>query len=160
MKNLLLPYPVKFAGLFLTFAGMVMSVFYLLFDFRFTIPVFAIFSSFLETKMFVTFNTNFADELTMLLLFTGLILIVFSKEKTESEYLDATREKAIVKALIYNNIMLLFSILFIYGSGFIGILVINLFSFSLFYLFIFYLMKYKQKILEKRELQLLSDSRH
>jgi len=160
MKNLLLPYPVKFAGLLLTFAGMVMSVFYLLFDFRFTIPVFAIFSSFLETKMFVTFNTNFADELTMLLLFTGLILIVFSKEKTESEYLDATREKAIVKALIYNNIMLLFSILFIYGSGFIGILVINLFSFSLFYLFIFYLMKYKQKILEKRELQLLSDSRH
>ncbi len=160
MRNFLLPFAWKIVGLILTILGVILAVLYLYTEFRFTMPVFAVFSSFIETKMFVTFTTNFADELTMLLLFTGLILIVFSKEKTESEYLDATREKAIVKALIYNNIMLLFSILFIYGSGFIGILVINLFSFSLFYLFIFYLMKYKQKILEKRELQLLSDSRH
>ena len=159
MKSLLLPYQVKFVGLFLAFAGIVMSVFYLWFDFRFTVPVFAIFSSFLETKMFVTFNTNFADELAMMLLLTGLSLIVFSKEKIESEYLDATRGKAMVKALLYNNIMLLFSILFIYGSGFIGMLVINLFSCSLFYLFIFYYMNYKQKTNEKRELSKLADSK-
>ncbi len=150
MKKLLLPYPVKFAGLFLTFAGLLLGVAYLWLDFRFSMPVFAIFSSFLETKMFVTFNTNFADELTMMLLFTGLSLIVFSKEKIESEYLDSTRGKAMVKALFYNNIMLFFSILFIYGSGFIGMLVINLFSCSLFYLFFFSLMKYKLKTKDKK----------
>lgn len=159
MKKLLLPYPVKFAGLFLTFAGLLLGVAYLWLGFRFSMPVFAIFSSFLETKTFVTFNTNFADELTMLLLFTGLSLIVFSKEKIESEYLDATRGKAMVKALLYNNILLFFSILFIYGSGFIGMLVINLFSCSLFYLFIFYYMNYKQKTNEKRELSKLADSK-
>ena len=153
MRNFLLPFAWKIVGLILTILGVIFAVLYLYTEFRFTMPVFAVFSSFIETKMFVTFTTNFADELTMLLLFTGLNLIVFSKEKTESEYLDVTREKAMVKALMYNNIMLFFSIWFIYGSGFIGILVINLFSFSLFYLFIFYRMKFKQKILEKRELE-------
>lgn len=143
MKTFLLPYPVKFAGIILTLAGIVVGVFYLWFDFRFNMPVFAIFSSFLETKMFVTFTTNFADELTLLLLVAGLLLIVFSREKIETQYLNNAREKAMTKAIITNNIFLLLSILFVYGSGFIGILVINLFSFLLFFLFFFYLLKRK-----------------
>lgn len=143
MNTYLLPYPVKFAGMLLTFAGILMGAAYLWLGFRFTMPVFAIFSSFLETKMFVIFNTNFADELTLLLLVTGLVLIVFSREKNETRYLSNAREKAMAKALITNNIFLLVSILFVYGSGFIGILVINLFSFLLFFLFFFYLLKRK-----------------
>jgi len=143
MNTYLLPYPVKFAGMLLTFAGILMGAAYLWLGFRFTMPVFAIFSSFLETKMFVIFNTNFADELTLLLLVTGLVLIVFSREKNETRYLSNAREKAMAKALITNNIFLLVSILFVYGSGFIGILVINLFSLLLFFLFFFYLLKRK-----------------
>jgi len=141
MKNLLLPYPWKFAGLFLIIFGIALAVLYLWFDFRFSMPVFAIYSSFLETKMFVTFRTNFADELILLLCLTGFFFIMFSKEKNESENLDSARAKALAKAIISNNIFLLFSILFIYGYGFIAILVLNLFSFSLFYLFFFYLLK-------------------
>lgn len=151
MKNLLLPYPVKFAGLLLMLAGLILGVAYLWLDFRFTLPVFAIFSSFLETKMFVTFNTNFADELVLLLILSGLGLIIFSKEKNESEYIERVREKAFARALIWNTVLLLISILFIYGSGFIGMLVINLFSFSLFFLFFFFLLKHNDKIEEKSE---------
>jgi len=146
MNTYLLPYPVKFAGMLLTFAGILMGAAYLWLGFRFTMPVFAIFSSFLETKMFVIFNTNFADELTLLLLVTGLVLIVFSREKNETRFLGNAREKAMAKAMITNNIFLLVSILFVYGSGFIGILVINLFSFLLFFLFFFYLLKRKPDI--------------
>lgn len=145
MKKLLLPYSWKVAGWFLTLAGIVLGALYNWFDFRFSIPVFAVYSSFLRTKMFETFKTNFADETILLLLIIGLGLIVFSKEKIESEYLDSARTKALVRAVILNNIFLLFSILFVYGSGFIGILVINLFSLSLFYLFFFYLLKQKAK---------------
>ncbi len=145
MKNLLLPYPWKFVGLFLTFAGFVLAGLYLWFDFRFTVPVFAVFSSFLETKMFVSFSTNFADELTMLLLISGLSILVFSKERTESENLDLARQKALLHAGITNTVFLFLSVLFVYGSGFIGILVFNLFSFSLFYLFFFHLFS-KRKV--------------
>lgn len=138
---MLLPFQWKLAGLFFIFCGVVSAVLYIWFDFRFTMPVFAVFSSFLETKMLVTFRTNFADELTMLLLITGLGLIVFSKEKTETENLDIYRAKALAKASMANTIFLLFSILFVYGSGFIGILVFNLFSFLIFYLFFFSMAK-------------------
>ncbi len=143
MNKLLLPYTWKVVGFFLAMVGVVLGFFYIWFDFRFTMPVFAVFSSFLETKLFVTFNTNFADELIMLLLVSGLALIVLSKDKTESENLDAIRGKALIKALISNSIFLFFSILFIFGSGFISILVLNLFSLFLFYLFFFYLLKRK-----------------
>ena len=145
MKKFLLPYPWKLAGWFLTLSGSVLGVLYNWFDFRFSMPVFAIYSSFLKTKMFETFKTNFADELILLLLITGLGLMVFSKEKIEFENLDSARIKAMVKDIISNNIFLLFSILFVYGSGFIAILVLNLFSLSLFYLLFFYLLKHKAK---------------
>jgi hypothetical protein len=143
VKNMLLPFPFKLAGLCLTLSGLAFAVLYLWFDFRFTIPVFAVFSSFVETKIFATFRTNFADELIMLLLIAGLGLIVFSKEKTETGNLLVSRTKALAFASIANTIFLLFSILFVYGSGFIGILIFNLFSFLIFYLIFFTFLKRK-----------------
>lgn len=146
MKNHLLPYHWKLVGCILVLAGIVMGVFYLWFDFRFTMPVFAVYSSFFETKICETFTTNFADELTLLLLLSGLTLIIFSNEKKETEYIAGIRNKAMTKALLSNNILLLASIFFVFGSGFIVILVVNIFLFSLFYLFFFYLMKQKKNI--------------
>ncbi|MHC1777643.1 MAG: hypothetical protein AB9834_19750 [Lentimicrobium sp.] len=138
MNNLLLSYRWKPAGIFLVSMGIVLAIVFFWFDFRFKIPVFAVYSVFLETKMFVSFQTNFADELIMLLLISGLGLLIFSKEKTEDEGLDQLRLIAFAKALIANIVLLLFSVLFIYGSGFIAMLVINIASFFIFYLFFFY----------------------
>jgi hypothetical protein len=143
MKNLLLPYYWKFIGFLLTLAGIALAILYLWFDFRFTLPVFAVFSSFLETKMFVTFRTNFADELILILLTSGFGLMVFSKEKNETEYLDLLRTNAMAKALIYNAVFLLLGIVFVFGSGFISILVLNMFSVPILYLVFFYFMKHK-----------------
>jgi len=143
MKNFLLPYTWKFVGLLLTLCGIVMAGLYIWLDVRIMLPVFAVYSSFLETKIFTSFRTNVADEITLFLLIAGLGLIVFSKEKTETQNLNLARTKAMVKASVANTIFLLFSILFVYGSGFIGVLVINLFSFPIFYLIFFYFLKRK-----------------
>lgn len=143
MRELLLPYRWKFAGVFFAFSGIVLAIFYLYFDLRFTMPVFAVYSSFLETKSFTTFRTNFADDLILLLLLSGLALIVFSKEKVESEKLELIRFKALSKSLLVNTILLLLSVLFVYGSGFIGILILNLFTFPILYLIFFYFLKRK-----------------
>lgn len=144
MKNFMLPYLWKYPGILLIFSGVVLAILYIWFDFRFTIPVFAVFSSFVETKMFATFNTNFADELIMLLFICGFGLVVFSKEKDESESLDSIRDKALVMAFISNNLLLLCSVLFVYGSGFIAILVLNQITLSVFYLCFFYFMKQRE----------------
>jgi hypothetical protein len=114
MKNFLLPYRWKVVGVVLAILGIVLAVMYLGFNFRFTMPVFAVYSSFLEIKTLATFRTNFADELTLFLLITGLALIVLSKEKNETDNIDLLRSKAMIKAVITNNIIILFSILFVY----------------------------------------------
>jgi hypothetical protein len=145
MNNLLLPYPWKIAGLILALGGIVLLVLYLMLDFRFTMPVLAIVSSFLETRVFVTFRTNFADELILIFLISGFGLMVFSKEQNETEYLIPLRDKAMVKAAILNNIILLCAVLFVYGSGFLAILVFNIISLLIFYLMFFYALKYKLK---------------
>ncbi|MBW6492614.1 MAG: hypothetical protein K0B15_15620 [Lentimicrobium sp.] len=141
MNDLLLSYRWKLPGILLSFCGAILAVLFSWFDFRLKIPVFAIYSAFFEKKMFVTFQTNFADELIILTLLTGLTLITFSKEKNEPEGLDLIRLKAMLRAVMANTALLLFSVLFIYGSGFIAVLVINIFSFFVFYLIFFYSMK-------------------
>jgi hypothetical protein len=143
MKDLLLPYPMKILGWFLVIAGTLLAVIYLQFDFNFKMPVFAVISSFLETRMFVTFRTNVADELILLLLVSGFGLWVCSKEKNESEFTGQIRSIAWVKAMVANTVFLVFSVLFFYGSGFIAVLVINLFTPAIFYLGFFYYLKRK-----------------
>ena len=138
MKNLLLPYHFKLMGIFLVITGIVLAVFYIWFDFNFTFPVFAVISVFLETKIFAVFRTNVADELTLLLLVTGFSLMVFSKEKHESEILNALRLRSLMKAILVNTVFLLFSIIFVFGGGFVAVLIFNLVSLQLFYLVFFY----------------------
>jgi hypothetical protein len=144
MKKFLLPYSWKFAGIALSLCGIVLAILYIWFDFRFAMPVFVVYSSFLETKMFTSFSTNFADDLILLLLLTGFGMVVFTKERIESEQIDLFRAKAITYAFIANFIFLIFSILFIFGSGFIVVLVLNLFSVPVFYLIIFSVLKRKR----------------
>lgn len=138
MNNLLLPYRWKLAGIFLVSIGVVLAIIFFWFDFRFKIPVFAVYSVYLKTKMFVTFQTNFADELILLLLISGLGLLIFSRERNEFEGIDLIRFRAFAKALIANFALLLFSVLFIYGSAFLAMLVVNILSFFVFYLCFFY----------------------
>ena len=144
MKNFLLPYHYKFVGGFLASVGIVLAVFYLFFDFCITIPVFAICSIFIETKFFTTFQTNFADELILLLVISGLGLLVFSKEKNESKNLDDLRFKSLRKSIILNTTLVLISILFSYGGAFLAVMVCNLFSVFIFYLIFFHLSKRKR----------------
>ena len=146
MKNMLLPYRWKLVGWLLVLSGIVLAILYFWFEIRFTMPVFAVFSSYLENKFFVTFPTNVTDDLILLLLISGFGFVMFSKEKTESENLDLIRASALAKASIANIVFLLLSLFFIYGNGFIAIMVINLFSVSLFYLFFFYFLIHNKSI--------------
>ncbi len=145
MNKELVPFPnsVKYVGWILISAGIILGILFAFFNVIINMPVFAIFSSFLETKYFAVFTTNFTDELTLLLLLGGVFLVVFSREKSEdmseekSLFYNKIRTRSLFKALYYNTFMLIFSILFIFGQGFFWVLVINLLSVFILYLFIF-----------------------
>jgi amino acid transporter len=145
MKKFLLPHYCKTIGTILVLIGIVFSVLCLKFDFNYTTSAFALISIYLENRFFIITQTNIIDEITLILFVVGFGLIVFSKEKNEVEYLNALREKAFINAIIVNTFFILFSILFIYGGGFLGILVFNLFSVFIFYLIFFYLSLKKNK---------------
>lgn len=126
-------------------AGMTGAVIYGFFDFRFKIPVFAVFSYFVEPKFFTVFQTNFSEEVILFLLITGLNLIIFSKEKNETGELDIVRLKAFARAMITNAAIQLFAVLFVYGAGFAALMVFNLLSVNFLYLIFFYGMRWSLK---------------
>ena len=134
----------KIPGLILVIAGLVLAILYFSINLRFEIPVFAVVSSFMETKLFTTFSTNFADELTMILLFSGLFILAMSGEKDENEQVKASRQKAVKTTLIINSAILAFAILFIYGSGFMAVIIANPFMPFIIYLILFSFLKRKR----------------
>lgn len=89
-------------------------------------------------------RTNLTDELAGILLLTGALWLVCSKEKTESPEIDLLRYKAFFFSVLLNSCFLLFSILFIFGIGFINIMIINLFSQLAFYILIFRILMNRQ----------------
>ncbi len=138
MKNFLLPYYFKAIGALLVAIGIVIAVLYLKFNLNYTTYVFAVLSIYLENQFFVITKTNIVDEMILIFMVIGFGLLVFSKEKNESDYLNTLRAKALTFAVMANMIFMLFSIILVYGGGFIGILIFNIFSVFIFYLIYFY----------------------
>ncbi len=138
-----LPYKYKLPGIILIIAGTIMTILFFTIDFKFEIPVLAIVSSYMETKFFAIFKTNFTDELIILTLLTGLALVTFSEEKNEKELHISVRGRAAAKTAVINTIFMAFSVVFIYGTGFMSVMIADIFLPFVIYIVIFNLMKRK-----------------
>jgi hypothetical protein len=144
MNHLLLPYKYKWIGAVLISLGLIGLFCYIWFDFNVNLPVFAIHSSYMETKVFAMIRTNIADEIIILSLLAGFFFVAFSREKTENESVSQLRAEAFSKSVVANIILLAFSTLFVYGNGFLMILLINIYSPFIFYLIFFLILKRKK----------------
>jgi len=140
----MLPYSWKYPGYLLILAGMLLSVFYYFFDFQFKMPVVALYSFYMEQKFLAVFNTNFAEEVILLSFLIGFILLVFSKDRPGQANHDHLKGKALFKALFWNSIILLLSIVLLYGKAFLGILVVNIFSVFLLYLVFYWRLRVRE----------------
>ena len=58
----------------------------------------------------------------------GLLLVAFSREKKEDEYITGLRASSLVWAIIANYVLLLLFTLLVYDLEYLNVLVINLFS--------------------------------
>lgn len=143
---MLISYKFKLPGLVLILAGTVLTFFYFCFDFRFELPVLALFSSFMETRFFTIFRTNFADELIMLLFLSGLLLLTFSADKNELDSYKSLRIKALIKTVLADSIFVILSLLFVYGSGFLAVAIMNLLLPFILYLVIFNILKKRAQV--------------
>jgi hypothetical protein len=71
---------------------------------------------------------NFTDELAAIGLIMSLIFIAFSKEKIEDEAIQFFRLEALQWAVYANYLVLIISILSVYGSAFFQVLTYNMFT--------------------------------
>lgn len=119
----LLAVPAGISGLLMLF-GVLDS------DFLGRAQVFAIYAQrFLSDDVYFGFvTTDLADELISLVLTIGLLLIAFSAEREEDEYIRLLRLESLVWATKVNYLILIFFILFFYEGGFLYGLVFNMFT--------------------------------
>ncbi len=73
-------------------------------------------------------NENFADEIKMLLILFGLLMIAFSKERVEDEYIAQQRLDSLQWAIYVNYTIYIICILTVYGADFFSVTIYNVFT--------------------------------
>ena len=145
--KLLFPSKFRIVGLFLAVTGSILGIIRFYYGIKpefFNLKVFAIYSKFLETKYFEIIPNHFSEEITGILILVGLVFIVFAKEQNENKSIDSIRLQSLVISVYLNSIFLILSLLFVFGIGFISVLIINMYS-----LLIIYLITFRIRIIAK-----------
>jgi hypothetical protein len=111
----------------------------------FKMNVFAIYSDqFLSgTNFFTIIKNGVLDEIIIVLIIVGAILISFSKTKNEDEFISKIRYESLVWATYLNFILMIIATLVIYGFAYFNVLVTNVFAMLLFFIIRFHFMIYK-----------------
>jgi len=129
--KLLLPNKLRIYGWIILLFGVVLGITRFYFGIKLellNIKVFAVYSKYFETNYFRVIDNHVSEELTALLILVGLFFISFTKEKTENDFSSTLRYKSLILTFYINTALVFLSFLFVYGFGFINILVINVFS--------------------------------
>ena len=147
--NYLLPNKFKTVGWILFIIGLIGGIFIYLSDYEsdaLTVNVLSIYNeSFLgsEKGFFQIIENSILDELIALAIITGGLLVGFSKEKVEDEFIYKLRKDSLVWAIIFNYAVLILTIVFVYDLAFFDVLVFNMFTPLLFFIFRFNFLKHK-----------------
>lgn len=136
-------------GIILSVIGIILLILVHQFNYKpdfLNLKVFAFYSFYIEAKSFTFITHQMIQEIAGVLQVVGLFFIAFSREKVESEFLDALRLKAFLISAYLNLFYLLISILFFFGFGFVGTLVVFIVFWLAAYILVFRYLLYRFKI--------------
>lgn len=89
------------------------------------------------------------DELISVCLLIGLLLLAFSKEKVEDEWIQRVRLESLQWAILINAVLLLLFTIFVYGSPFFTVMTFNMFTPLLIFVGRFYYVLHLKPMLSK-----------
>jgi hypothetical protein len=147
MKNhFLFPNSFKKIGWILFVPSFIFSLYILTIDDSFTIDaldfnVLAIYNDGLfksDNAFFKIIENNIGDELYVIGLIVGGILIGFSKLKNEDEMISKLRYESLVWATYFNYAIIILFTIFFFGIGYYSILMFNTFTLLLFFIIRFH----------------------
>lgn len=129
--------PVTILGLILTFRGMG--------TFEVNSKVFAIFSQPLMSpvEFFKVIDSNVTPTIVGALFIVAAMMVGFSKEKREDEFIAKVRMSSLLWAVWVNYILLFLSFVFVYGFSFITVMMYNMFTVFIIFIIRFNYILYK-----------------
>jgi hypothetical protein len=89
------------------------------------------------------------DEVICISLLVGLLLLAFSREKIEDEWIQRVRLESFQWAILANSLLLLAFIVFAHGTPFLTVMVYNMFTPLLIFVARYYYVLYLKPLLSK-----------
>lgn len=134
LKQILLPNQFKLIGWILLVPSAFFGFFLMLSDLESTLKI--------NSKVFALYNdeimgsqrhtgiisTDITNTLVGVFFILGAMMVGFSKEKKEDEYVANLRLSSLMWAVWVNYLLLLLSFIFIYGMGFFHVMIYNMFT--------------------------------
>jgi len=96
-----------------------------------------------DQGFFKVIENGVLDEIVALFIMIGGLMVGFSREKVEDEFIYKLRKDSLVWAIIFNYFILILAVLFIYSFAFFDVLVFNMFTPLLFFIVRFNFLKHK-----------------
>lgn len=134
LKQILLPNQFKLLGWILLVPSAILGFLLMLSDLESTLKI--------NSKVFALYNdeimgsqrhtgiisTDITNTLVGVFFILGAMMVGFSKEKKEDEYIANLRLSSLMWAVWVNYVLLLLSFIFIYGMGFFHVMIYNMFT--------------------------------
>ncbi|RKE98228.1 hypothetical protein [Ichthyenterobacterium magnum] len=145
----LLPHRFKLFGWILFVIGLVLGIQLIASGYEFDLLKVNVLSIYNDDMFFKIIENSIIDELVALLIIIGGLIIGFTKEKVEDEFIYKLRIDSLVWAIIFNYVILIFAIAFVYDFTFFDVLVFNMFTPLMFFIVRFNFLKLKSIINEE-----------
>lgn len=100
-------------------------------------------ATFGKYKFFSVTETNITSTLVGVLFIIGAMLVSFSKEKNEDEFIAELRLSSLLWAVCVSYILLLVAFIFVYGTPFLDVMVYNMFTVLIIFIVRFNYLMYK-----------------
>lgn len=98
-----------------------------------------------KTQFFRLIETNATNTLVGVVFIAGALLVCFSEEKNEDEYIADLRLKSLQWSLLLNYLLLLFAFMFVYGLTFLSLMIYNMFTMITIFIVRFNYILYRNK---------------
>lgn len=131
-STLLLPNKFKKLGWLILLPSTVFGLFISITDYELSwlnAKVFAFLNSDLGSfQYFKVVDNNITNELVAIMFLIGGLLVTFSKEKNEDEYISNLRLNSLLWSVLVNYGLLLFAFAFMFGFSFLHVMLYNMFT--------------------------------
>lgn len=147
----LIPHKYKLLGWILFVIGIISGLIIFIGEYDYDILKIKVLSIYGRDGLFGTkgffkiIENSILDEIVALCIIVGGLLVGFSKECIEDEFIYKLRKDSLVWAIIFNYVVLIFAVLFVYNFSFFDVLVFNMFTPLLFFVIRFNFLKLKSR---------------